>query len=261
MPTKKHVDKVALITGAGRGIGRAIAQRLARDGKAVIIADLDAGTAADAAQSIASQGGRAKSIAMDVTSEESVKEAITTARESFGPVSILVNNAGLFASTPALSETLEAWHTSLAVMLTGPLHCVRATAPDMIESGWGRIINISSVMAFTAYGEDVAYCTAKSGVLGLTHSLAMEFAKYGINVNAICPGHIRTPMLEATARHVEQRDGTAPGQFYKELAGGIPTRRIGEPEDIAKMVAFLCSDDADHITGQAMHVNGGSYLT
>ena len=146
-------------------------------------------------------------------------------------------------------------------MLTGALYCVRAATPDMIVQGWGRIVNISSVMAFMAYGEDVGYCTAKAGVLGLTRSLAVEFGKHGINVNSICPGHIRTPMLEATARHVEQRDGTDPKQFYEELVGTIPTGRLGEVEDIAAMVSFLCSNDAEHVTGQFLHVNGGSYLT
>ena len=261
MASKTIETKVALITGAGRGIGKGIAERLAKDGAVVVIADLDEETAKDTADAIKSVGGRAIPVAMDVTSETSVKKAVATTREAVGPVSILINNAGLFASTPALSENLDGWDKSIAVMLTGALHCVRATAPDMKHQGWGRIVNISSVMAFMAYGEDVGYCTAKAGVLGLTRSLAVEFGKHGINVNAICPGHIRTPMLEATAKHVEQRDGTDPEVFYKELVATIPTGRLGEVNDIAAMASFLCSADADHVTGQSMHVNGGSYLT
>jgi 3-oxoacyl-[acyl-carrier protein] reductase len=261
MSKKNHTDKVALITGAGRGIGRAIAERLAADGVTVVITDLDTSTGQSTAEAITESGGLSIAVTMDVTSEESVKEGVTKARESCGPISILINNAGLFASTPALSETLDGWHTSLAVMLTGPLLCARATVPDMIDQNWGRIVNISSVMAFMAYGEDVGYCTAKSGILGLARSLAVELGKHGINVNAICPGHIRTPMLEATAKHVEQRDGTTPEQFYEELVGTIPTGRLGEVEDISAMASFLCSADADHLSGQSMHINGGSYLT
>jgi len=170
MSKKNHTDKVALITGAGRGIGRAIAERLAADGVTVVIADLDTSTGQSTAEAITESGGRSIAVTMDVTSEESVKEGVTKARESCGPISILINNAGLFASTPALSETLDDWHTSLAVMLTGPLLCARATVPDMIDQNWGRIVNISSVVAFMAYGEDVGYCTAKSGILGLTRS-------------------------------------------------------------------------------------------
>jgi 3-oxoacyl-[acyl-carrier protein] reductase len=261
MENGNKLDRVALITGAGRGIGRAIAERLVKDGAGVVIADLDAATAQETAEAINASGGRAFPVAMDVTDETSVNNGVATAREALGPISILINNAGLFASTPALAEKLDGWHASLAVMLNGALYCVRAAAPDMIEHGRGSIVNISSVMAFIAYGEDVGYCTAKAGVLGLTRSLAVELGRHGINVNAICPGHIRTPMLDATARHVEQRDGTAPAQFFEEIIGTIPKGRLGEVEDIAAMVSFLCSNDADHVTGQSLHINGGSYLT
>ncbi len=261
MHTRNVKDKVALITGAGRSIGRGIAERLSQDGASVVIADLEEVTGRETAEAISVAGGSAVSVVMGVTSEMSVNEAVAKAREALGPISILINNAGLFASTSALTENLDAWHKSLGVMLTGPLLCSRAVVPDMIDQSWGRIVNISSVMAFIAYGEDVAYCSAKAGLLGLIHSLAAEFGKHGINVNAICPGHIRTPMLDATARHVEQRDGTDPKQFYEELVSTIPKGRLGEVEDIAGMTSFLCSNDADHVSGQSMHVNGGSYLT
>ena len=253
-------DRIVFITGAARGIGRGIAERLIADGASVVIADLDESAAQETAAALGKEGGKVLAVEVDVASEESVNAALTKVSEAWGPVSILINNAGLFASTPVLSEDLSAWNQSLDVMLTGSLLCARATIPGMKANGWGRIVNISSVMAYIAYGEDVAYCTAKAGLLGLTRSLAVELGKQDINVNAICPGHIQTPMLDATARHVEQRDGIPPAQFFEELVATIPKGRLGEVKDIAAMVSFLCSEDADHVTGQALHVNGGSYL-
>ncbi len=252
--------RIVFITGAARGIGRGIAERLMAEGASVVISDLDEEAAQNTADALKANGGNAMAVQADVASEASVRAAVNQVNKEVGPVSILINNAGLFASTPVLSENLNGWHKSLDVMLTGSLHCARVTVPDMKANGWGRIVNISSVMAFTAYGEDVGYCTAKAGLLGLTRSLAVELGKHNINVNAICPGHIRTPMLDATAKHVEQRDGTSAEQFFEDLVGTIPKGRLGEVKDIAAMVSFLCSDDADHVTGQAMHVNGGSYL-
>ena len=261
MSNRDLKNRIVFITGAARGIGRGIAERLIREGASVVIADLDEEAARNTAAELAADGGSAIGIQLDVASEESVWAATQKVRDEWGPISILVNNAGLFASTPVLSDDLKGWHKSLDVMLTGSLHCARAMIPDMKETGWGRIVNISSVMAYIAYGEDVGYCTAKAGLLGLTRSLAVELGKYNINVNAICPGHIRTPMLDATAKHVEQRDGVSSEQFYEELIGTIPKGRLGEVKDIASLVSFLCSEDADHITGQSLHVNGGSYLT
>ena len=260
MSNRDLQDRIVFITGAARGIGRGIAERLIADGASVVISDLDGASAQETAEELKVGGAQVMAVQADVASEESVQAAVNAVHEEMGSVSILINNAGLFASTPVLSEDLGGWHKSLDVMLSGSLHCARATVPDMKVNGWGRIVNISSVMAYIAYGEDVGYCTAKAGLLGLTRSLAVELGKHNINVNAICPGHINTPMLDATAKHVEQRDGTSPEAFFEELVGTIPKGRLGEVKDIAAMISFLCSDDADHVTGQAMHVNGGSYL-
>lgn len=252
--------RIGFVTGAARGIGRGIAERLAADGAQVAIADLDGEAAEITANELRSDGAQALAVSVDVASEDSVRKAAKTVRDEWGPVSILINNAGLLASTPALADDLAGWHKSLDVMLTGSLHCARALAPDMQSLEWGRIVNMSSVMAFIAYGEDVGYCAAKAGLLGLTRSLAVEFAKHNINVNAICPGQIRTAMLDATIQHVQRRDGTDPETFVEGVVSSIPKGRMGEVEDIAAMVAFLCSDDADHVTGQTLHVNGGAYL-
>ncbi len=253
--------RVALVTGAGQGIGRGIAERLAKDGATVAIADLNAETATEAASGIVAAGGNALSVVMDVSKESSVNEAVGKIIAEVGTVSILVNNAGIFRDTPALEVSLDEWNFNLAVMLTGPLLCARATAPGMIEQRWGRIINMASLMSFVAYGRDVGYCTTKTGLLGLTRSLAADLAKHNVLANAICPGNIMTSMLEETGRLVELRDGMEPGQFMRDRINDIPQGRLGKPEDIAKMASFLCSEDADYITGQSLHVNGGLYNT
>ncbi len=253
--------RVALITGAGQGIGRGIAERLAKDGATIAIADLNEETAAGTVADIVAAGGKALSVVMDVSQEASVNQAVEKVVAEVGPVSILVNNAGIFRDTPGLEVPLKEWDFNLAVMLTGPLLCARATAPGMIEQRWGRIINMASLMSFVAFGRDAGYCTTKTGLLGLTRSLAADLAPHNVLVNAICPGNIMTPMLEETGRLVEIRDGMEPGSFIRDRANDIPLGRLGQPEDIAKMASFLCSDDADYITGQSLHVNGGLYNT
>ncbi len=253
--------RVALVTGAGQGIGRAIALRLAKDGATAVIADLNEETAASVVAEIENDGGKAFAVKIDVADEDSVNQAVGNIIERAGPVSILVNNAGIFRDTPAMEVSMKEWHFNLAVMLTGPLLCARAVGPGMIEQRWGRIINMASLMSFVAYGRDVGYCTTKTGLLGLTRSLAAELAGHNILVNAICPGNIMTSMLEETGRLVELRDGMEPGQFIRDRANDIPLGRLGQPEDIAKMVSYLCSEDADYVTGQSLHVNGGLYNT
>lgn len=260
MSSRNLDGRVVFVSGAARGIGRGIAERLLSDGASVGIADLDESAARQTTEELAGDGAAVVAVEVDVASEQSVQAAVAQVHDSLGPISILINNAGLFASTPLLSEDLNGWHKSLDVMLTGSLMCARATVPDMKDEGWGRIVNVSSLMAFVAYGEDVGYCTAKAGLLGLTRSLAVELGKDNINVNAICPGHIQTPMLDATAKHVEQRDGVPQEQFFKDLVGTIPKGRLGQVKDVAAMVSFLCSADADHVTGQSIHINGGSFL-
>ncbi len=253
--------RVALVTGGGQGIGRGIAERLAKDGATVAIADLNEETAAEAVAHIEAGGGKALAVVMDVSQETSVNEAVEKIVAEVGTVSILVNNAGIFRDTPGLEVSLDEWNFNLAVMLTGPLLCARTVGPGMIEQRWGRIINMASLMSFVAYGCDAGYCATKTGLLGLTRSLAADMAKHNVLVNAICPGNIMTSMLEETGRLVELRDGMEPGQFIRERSNDIPLGRLGQPEDIAKMASFLCSEDADYITGQSLHVNGGLYNT
>ncbi|GER85430.1 MAG: SDR family oxidoreductase [Thermogemmatispora sp.] len=250
----------ALVTGAGRGMGRAIALRLAREGARIAVADIDEQGTAAVAEEIRAAGGEALPIRLDVSREESVNEGVQQARTRLGPITILINNAGIFRDTPLLESSLQDWYLSLAVNLTGQLLCARAVVPDMIAQRWGRIVNQASMMSKVAFGRDYAYCASKTGVLGLTRSLAVELAGYNICVNALCPGNIMTAMLEEVDRAVAVREGKQPGQFLSERPRDIPLGRLGKPEDIAGVVAFLCGPDGSYITGQAIHVDGGLYM-
>ncbi|HLI88964.1 MAG TPA: SDR family NAD(P)-dependent oxidoreductase [Ktedonobacteraceae bacterium] len=253
--------RTALVTGAGRGIGRGIALRLAREGAAVIVGDVDEGNVTQVAGEIRAAGGRALPLLLDVRTEAAVNAAVEQARSESGPITILVNNAGVYRSTPLLESSLEDWYLSLAVNLTGQLLCARAVAPDMIAQRWGRIINQASMMSYIAFGSDAAYCASKAGVLGLTRSMSIDLAPYNICVNALCPGNIMSPMLEMVDQAIAERDHKQPGQFLSERPKEIPLGRLGTPDDIAGMVAFLCGPDGGYITGQALHVNGGLYQT
>lgn len=254
-------NRVALITGAAQGLGKSTAERLARDGATVVVADLNLEKAEQTAAEIRGNGHDAIAVMMNVADEQSIASAMEHVVSEKGKVTILVNNAGILNDTPALDVPMEVWQRSLDVMLSGSLLCSRAVLSGMVDEGWGRIINLSSLMGFVAFGQDVAYCTAKAGILGLTRSLAVEYGPHNICVNAICPGNILTEMLEDVGRMVEQRDGLPPGEFLKQRSNEIPLRRLGVPEDVANMVAFLCSEDASYVSGQSLHVNGALYVT
>lgn len=253
-------NKIALVTGAAQGIGESTARRLGQDGAAVVIADIDEQRAAAVAKDLSESGVQAMSVSLDVRDESSVTSALDHVHSELGPVSILVNNAGVLKATPLTEMPMSDWYLNIETMLSGALICSRVVVPDMIEAGWGRIVNMSSMMAEMAYGDDHGYCSAKAGVLGLTRSLAMSYARHNICVNAICPGNVRTPMLDVVAKHVEARDGLAEGEFFKQRERAIPLGRIADPEDISNVVAFLCGSDSDYVTGQTLHVNGGFYL-
>ncbi len=252
-------NKIALITGAGQGIGLAIAESLAEQGIAVAIADLDGDRADASAQAIADKGLNAVGVQMDVANPDSITAGVEGVVGALGPPTILVNNAGVYRGGPTLELSLDTWHTLIDIILTGPMLLVKAVAPFMIEARFGRIINMGSLVSHTAFGEDLAYCVAKTGVIGFTRSLAAEFAKHQVCVNAVCPGNIMTDLLKEGGRSFEKRDGLEADSWLKERHKSIPLGRIGEPDDVARLVRFLCSDDADYITGQTMTINGGLY--
>ena len=247
------MSRVAVVSGAASGMGRAVAERLASDGHRVALLDLDGDTASRAAADIRRAGTGALAVKVDVTDRAAVEDAIAQARRELGPIEIVVTSAGFDEFRSFTDITPDAWDRMLAVNLTGTFNCVQAAIPDMLAAGWGRIVTISSSSAQSGAARMAHYVASKGGVIGLTKALAVEYAPNGITVNTIPPGFIDTPM----ARRAEAR-GDLPS--IDAIAQRTPVRRAGTPDDIAAACAFLCSDDAGYITGQAIGVNGGWYL-
>jgi NAD(P)-dependent dehydrogenase (short-subunit alcohol dehydrogenase family) len=249
--SQSAAEKVSIVTGGASGIGLGISQRLARDGAKVAIFDLDGDAAAEQAAKLQADGYTAIGLPVDVSDRTAVEAAVADVRVQWGPVTTLVNNAGMEGFQPFLKITIETWNRLLAVNLTGTFHCCQIVLPDMIEAGWGRIVNISSSSTHGGQPLMTHYVASKSGVIGFTKSLALEFAPKGITVNTIPPGFIDTPMT---------RRNEAKGRFggtVEELAEKTPVRRAGLPADIANACAFLVSEEASYITGQIIGVNGG----
>jgi NAD(P)-dependent dehydrogenase (short-subunit alcohol dehydrogenase family) len=243
--------KVAVVTGGGSGIGLAISQRLAVDGTAIAVLDLDGTSADEAAAKIAAAGGSAVGMAVDVTDRAALEAAVADVATQLGPPTILVNNAGLQGFEPFLKITPERWNRILEVNLTGTFHCCQVVLPHMLEARWGRIVNISSSSAQGGQPLMAHYVSSKAAVIGLTKALALELGPKGITVNTIPPGFIDTPML---------RDSEAKGLLgdgVDEHAKRTPVRRVGRPEDIAAAAAYLVSEEASYVTGQVIGVNGG----
>jgi 2-hydroxycyclohexanecarboxyl-CoA dehydrogenase len=239
--------RVALVTGAGRGIGRAIGLRLARDGAAVVFADIDAPSARTTAAEAA--GGRTLGIEMDVSIMDSVRLAVKGAEAAFGPIDILVNNAGWDKAEPFLQSEPETWDRIIAINLKGTLFCCKAVLPGMVERGRGAIVNIASDAGRVGSTGEAVYSATKGGIIAFTKTIAREVAHNQINVNCICPGPTDTQLL------AEVSAGNP--RLAEALKRAIPFGRLGQPEDIAGAVAFLVSPDASFITGQTLSVSGG----
>ena len=244
-------ERTAIVTGAGSGIGLAIAERLADDGLAVAIFDRDGDAAQSAAAKVGAAGGTAIGLTVDVTDRPGIEAAVAEVGSRLSVPTVLVNNAGLDGFDPFLSITPEKWARLLEVNLTGTFHCCQAVVPGMIEAGWGRIVNISSSSAQGGQPLMTHYVASKAGVIGFTKALALELGPKGITVNTIPPGFIDTPML----RRTESKGLLGQGVDYH--ASQSPVRRVGRPEDIAAACSFLVRDEASYITGQVIGVNGG----
>ncbi len=249
--------KVAIVTGSGRGIGRAISLRLAKEGANVIIADINIKEAIEVGKEIETSGYHALPIKMDVTSENQVNQMVHTTLDKFKKIDILVNNAGAVIVKPVVELTDKEWDMIIDVNLKGTFLCSKAVAKVMIDQRSGKIINISSTGGKTGNVFFVSYNAAKAGVIGFTRGLAKELAPYKINVNAVCPGIVGTKMWDYLDEEVGKRMNLPKGEILKRNVEEIPLGRIETPEDVAGVVVFLASTDADYITGQAINVSGG----
>jgi 2-hydroxycyclohexanecarboxyl-CoA dehydrogenase len=240
---------VALVTGAGRGIGAAIAARLAAAGSAVAVCDVDAALAEASAGKLAAAGARAIAVAADVSDAAAVARGVARAAAELGPVGVLVNNAAVDVVGPFLESSEAVWDRILAVNLKGTLVCCRAVLDGMIARGGGCIVNLGSDAGRVGSTGEAVYSASKGGVIAFTKSLAREVARHAIRVNCVCPGPTDTALLAQVGEHSPK--------LLEGLLRAIPLRRVGEPDDVAALVAFLASDDAAYITGQAISVNGG----
>jgi NAD(P)-dependent dehydrogenase (short-subunit alcohol dehydrogenase family) len=257
--TDSLAGRHALVTGGGRGIGAAIARALLAKGARVTIAGRGR-EPLDAMVAELSTLGGIDCVTMDVTSAASVAQAFAAAQARFGPVAVLVNNAGQAASSPFLKTDQALWQQMLAVNLTGTWHCMQAALPAMLEARWGRIVNVASTAGLTGYGYVSAYCAAKHGVVGLTRSLALEVAARGITVNAVCPGYTDTDIVVEAVANIAARTGRSEEQALAELASANPQRRLVQPEEVANAVAWLCMPGAAAMNGQSVAVAGGEVM-
>jgi 2-hydroxycyclohexanecarboxyl-CoA dehydrogenase len=240
-------DKVAFVTGAGRGMGAAIATRLVEEGARVAVTDIDGATAEATAAAL---GKAAVGIRVDITSAGSVQAGVGVAKLALGPIDVLVNNAGWDRIAPFLDTDEDLWDRLIDINLKGPMRCAHAVLPGMVERQAGRVINISSDAARVGSTGESVYSAAKAGIIGFTKTLAREMARHNITANVICPGPTDTPLLGEIV-------GEGNDRLIDSLKRGIPMKRLGRPEDIAGVVAFLASDDAGFITGQTLSVSGG----
>ena len=252
----RYDRRVAVITGAARGIGFGIAQRLASEGASVAVLDLDEAAAQEAAGRLGlAEGARSVGIGCDVVDGAAAEAAVQRVVDELGGIHVLVNNAGITRDNLLFKMTEEDWDLVIGVHLRGAFVMTRAAQRHFVEQKYGKILNLSSVSALGNRGQ-ANYSAAKMGIQGFTRPLALELGKFGVNVNAIAPGFIATEMTDDTARRL----GLDVEEFRKMNAEANPVKRVGHPEDIAAAAAFLCSDEASYITGQTLYVDGGAKI-
>jgi 3-hydroxybutyrate dehydrogenase len=258
----KLKDRIALITGGGRGIGRAIAHEFAREGAQLVLTARSVDQVKQVASDVSRQfSTKAVPLVCDVSEAPSVEWLFKAASESFGRgPDILVNNAGIAETAPLTKTDDELWNRHIAVNLSGTFYCMRAALPQMIERGWGRVINIASIAAKAGALYIGAYSASKHGVLGLTRTAALEVATKGVTVNAICPGYVDTEMVSRGIENITQKTGMSQEEARANIERQSPQKRMVTAEEVAAVALLLASEDGRGITGQAINVDGGSVM-
>ncbi len=247
-----ETSRVAIVTGAARGIGAATARRLAADGHRLAVIDLDESSCADTVSAITDAGGTALAVGADVSDPDQVEAAVAKVAGELGAPTILVNNAGIIRDNLLFKMTVDDWDAVLSVHLRGAFLMTKTVQAHMVEATWGRIVNLSSTSALGNRGQ-VNYSAAKAGMQGFTKTLAIELGRYGVTANAVAPGFIATDMTRATAERMK----ISFEEFLKGAAAQVPVGRVGQPEDIAATVSFLTSEEAGYVSGQVIYVAGG----
>jgi NAD(P)-dependent dehydrogenase (short-subunit alcohol dehydrogenase family) len=250
--------RIALVTGGGRGIGRAIAVSLAKEGADVAVSGRNADVLDETVGAIRAVGRRATAIVCDVSERTQVDAMITRARKDLGDPLILVNNAGIAGSAKLSETTDDMWEAMLRVNATGAFYCMRAVVPLMVEAKWGRVVNVASIAARAGAAYIAAYAASKHALLGLTRAVAAEVANRGVTVNAVCPGYVDTEMTDRSAAFISVRTGRDESDARKILEGFSPQKRLMTAEEVAGLATYLCSEAARGINGQGIVVDGGA---
>ena len=253
-------DKTAIVTGAASGIGLAISETLAESGARVVIADIARDKGEAAAAAIRTKGQKAEFVHFDITDEVAVKKAMATLKDALGAPSILVNNAGVALSAPFLKSDAAFWRKVLDIDLMGAVYCTQAVLPAMLEAKWGRIINNASTAGVTGHAYTTTYCAAKHAMIGLTRALAIETARTGVTVNAVCPGYADTEMTARTVANIISKTGRTREEAIASLVAHNPQGRLIQPREVGNAVAWLCGDNAASVTGQSIVIAGGEIM-
>jgi NAD(P)-dependent dehydrogenase (short-subunit alcohol dehydrogenase family) len=251
-------DRAAVVTGGGRGIGAATARALAAAGARVVVSARTAAEIDGVRDQLVGQGHRVWSIPCDVTEPEQVESLAAQARQTLGPVQILVNNAGVASSAPLKDLALAEWQRLMAVNATAPFLCTRAFMPGMLEAGWGRVINVASIAGKVGAPYIAGYCASKHAVVGFTRAVAAEVAADGVTVNAVCPGYVDTPMTARSVAKIASKTGRSEAEARAHLHSISPQNRLLEAEEVASLIVSLCQPAARGINGQAIVLDGGT---
>ncbi len=258
---RRFEKKVVLITGAANGIGKACAERFAKEGAFVACLDVTDQSNEAAAQECRDMGTEAIALHCDVTNKDEIQQVVDTVMKKWGRIDVLVGSAGIYTGAPLTEVALKTWQRTIDINLTGVFLTCQAVVPIMMAQKSGSIINISSMAGKTSWPASAEYSASKSGVIGLTRSVAMELAPFGATANAVCPGNTLTDMVRSVAGKVGAMDGKTGEEWLQMRANDCPMKRLAEPWEMAGVVAFLASDDSRYLTGQAIEVDGGLIMS